>query len=82
MYWSLTLTRMPLTNINENLTTISLKMDIAFNIIFAMEAVVKIIAMGFFMDKGSYFEPWNVLDFFIVSIIDWYELRISWYSCY
>ena len=48
-------------------------MDIAFNIIFAMEAVVKIIAMGFFMDKGSYLtEPWNVLDFFIVvaSLID------------
>ena len=38
-----------------------------------MEALVKIIAMGFCLDKGSYLtEPWNVLDFFIVvsSLID------------
>ena len=48
-------------------------MDIAFNMIFTCEAVIKIIAMGFFLNKGSYLtEPWNVLDFFIVvsALID------------
>ena len=60
-------------SLSENLTSISAKIDIVFNIIFAMEALVKIIAMGFCLDKGSYLtEPWNVLDFFIVvsSLID------------
>lgn len=40
--------------IDKDLTLVSEKMDIGFNIIFAMEACIKIIAMGFFMDKGSY----------------------------
>ena len=52
---------------------LSSKMDYAFNIIFTMEATIKIISFGFFFDRGSYLrEPWNQLDFFIVvsSLID------------
>ena len=36
---------------------------------FTIEAVMKIIAMGFFLHEGSYLRNgWNVLDFFIVVI--------------
>lgn len=47
--------------------------DLLLNIIFVSEAAFKIIAFGFFFDKGSYLRnSWNILDFFIViiSIID------------
>ena len=40
-----------------------------FNIIFIVEASVKITAMGFVLHKKSYLrEAWNCLDFFIVMI--------------
>jgi hypothetical protein len=47
--------------------------DTFFNISFAIECFLKIIALGFAMDDGSYMrESWNQLDFFIVmtSLVD------------
>jgi hypothetical protein len=36
-------------------------------IIFCVEALIKIIAMGFFVGQRSYLrKPWNVIDFIIV----------------
>jgi voltage-dependent calcium channel L type alpha-1D len=58
----------PLNNPNGT-TNIFLKYaDIVFTIIFAMEAFMKIVSYGFFMNgKDSYIRnPWNILDFFIV----------------
>lgn len=55
------------------LSSLSAKIDYTFNIIFTLEALIKIISLGFFFDKGSYLrEPWNQLDFFIVvsALID------------
>lgn len=49
------------------------KFDIAISSLFALESVVKAIALGFVMDENSYLrENWNRLDFFIVlaSMID------------
>ena len=47
--------------------------DNSFNVLFAIECVLKIIAFGFFMDDGSYLrDSWNQLDFIIVcsSLVD------------
>jgi hypothetical protein len=47
--------------------------DYFFTVFFALESATKALALGFFMDDGSYLrESWNQLDFFIVltSIID------------
>jgi len=44
-----------------------------FTYFFMTEAVLKIIAYGFVLDKNSYLrENWSVLDFFIVltSLVD------------
>ena len=52
---------------------VSEKLDITFNVLFIIECVLKVIALGFTMDDGSYLrDSWNGLDFFIVvtSIID------------
>jgi len=52
---------------------ISNEFDFIFNYLFILECVLKIIALGFAMDEGSYMrDGWNKLDFFIVttSIID------------
>jgi len=52
--------------INEDL-------DYIFNYLFIFEMTLKILALGFTMDEGSYLrDSWNGLDFFIVvtSIID------------
>ena len=52
---------------------ISQELDYYFNYLFIVEMVLKIIALGFAMDEGSYLrDSWNGLDFFIVvtSIID------------
>ena len=41
--------------------------DTVFLAVFTGEMMVKIVAMGFFMDKGSYLrDTWNWLDFFVV----------------
>ena len=47
--------------------------DIVLNVLFLIELIIKIIAMGFGMDEGSYIrETWNQLDCFIVftSLLD------------
>jgi len=42
-------------------------MDVAFNVVFFIEFVVKVITMGFCLHPGSYLRnSWNQLDFFIV----------------
>ena len=41
--------------------------DYFFTIAFIIEMVIKLIALGFVMDEGSYLrDNWNRLDFFIV----------------
>lgn len=60
-------------NETSDLKTISDDFDIFFNACFIFEAVLKIVALGFFFDSGSYMRNyWNILDFCIVmgSIID------------
>ena len=42
-------------------------MDLFFTISFTMESLIKSVALGFALDRGSYLtESWNQLDFFIV----------------
>lgn len=58
---------------DNQLVVISNELDFIFNYLFIVECVLKIIALGFAMDEGSYMrDSWNRLDFFIVvtSIID------------
>jgi len=44
------------------------KIGSAFAIIFAVEAFIKIIALGFIGHKYAYIrDPWNILDFIIAS---------------
>ena len=46
---------------------VSERMDTTFNHCFNVECVLKVIALGFAMDEGSYLrDSWNKLDFFIV----------------
>ena len=41
----------------------------AFSVIFVLESIIKIIAMGFIFHKHSYLrDAWNCLDFFIVVV--------------
>ena len=50
-------------------TPIQEKIDLGFSAIFIFECVCKVIAMGFVFNSRSYLrDPWNCLDFFIVSI--------------
>jgi len=51
--------------------------DAIFNIIFLLEAVFKICALGFILDEGSYLrDNWNKIDIIIVicSIFDFENL--------
>lgn len=42
--------------------------EILFNVIFTFEMVTKIVAMGFFQNKGTYLRSgWNIMDFVIVA---------------
>lgn len=57
----------------SQIVQVSLELDYIFNYLFILEMVLKVIALGFAMDEGSYLrDSWNGLDFFIVvtSIID------------
>jgi hypothetical protein len=59
--------------VSEIFDRVSNLIDFSFNILFIVEMVVKIVAEGLVMDRGSYLrDSWNSLDFFIVmsSIID------------
>jgi hypothetical protein len=41
--------------------------DLTFLIIYTIEMILKIIALGFFMNTNSYLrDSWNVLDFTVV----------------
>jgi len=47
--------------------------DYFFTVVFALESLIKSIALGFMIDKGTYIrDTWSQLDFFIVvtSTID------------
>jgi len=60
-------------NISIDITVESDQIDLALVVMFALEAIMKIIAFGLIADESSYLRnPWNSLDFFIlvVSIID------------
>lgn len=57
-------------------------LDTSFNLIFLSECIMKILALGFIMQRGSYLrDSWNKLDFFIVciSVFDFQSL-ITKYS--
>jgi hypothetical protein len=54
---------------NASLEKVLESIDIAFNILFTCEAVLKIMRNGFFVAKTSYLrDSWSQLDFFIVSV--------------
>ena len=54
---------------DSQIVKISNDSDFVFNYLFITECVLKVIALGFAMDEGSYLtDSWNRLDFFIVSI--------------
>jgi len=66
----------------DNLTeqNIANYIDIGFNSLFFLEALMKIISYGMFMDRGSYLrDTWNQLDFSIVliSVIDMFMTSIN-----
>jgi hypothetical protein len=43
--------------------------DIIFTVIYSLEAVIKVVALGFVIHINSYLrDPWNVLDFVVVII--------------
>jgi hypothetical protein len=51
--------------------------DFIFLIIYTIEMILKIIAMGFFMRAHSYLrDTWNVLDFLVV-ILGWISLNFA-----
>ena len=55
------------TETQEQLTEFVESSELVFTILFTIEMVVKMVAMGFFWDKGSYLrDPWNWLDFIVV----------------
>jgi len=57
--------------------------DCLLNIVFIVECVLKILGMGFIMQKGSYLrDSWNKLDFLIVliSLFDFYSIAQKYSS--
>lgn len=45
------------------------KIDIGFSVVFLLECIIKVIAMGFVVHKEAYLrEAWNCLDFSIVLV--------------
>ena len=45
----------------------SANIDMGFLIIYTVEMILKVIALGFIMEKNSYLrDPWNILDFIVV----------------
>lgn len=62
---------------NEKISLIFDILDTLFNSIFIVECVIKILSLGFIMDKGTYLrDSWNKLDFLIVlfSLFDFNTL--------
>jgi hypothetical protein len=53
----------------ETITENSNTIDFVFLLIYTMEMILKIIAMGFFMRAHSYLrDSWNILDFMVVML--------------
>ena len=45
------------------------KIDVVFSVIFLIECIIKIMAMGFVTHKNAYIrDAWNIMDFLIVII--------------
>ena len=45
------------------------KIDVVFSLIFLAECIIKIVAMGFLLNKKTYLrDAWNIMDFAIVII--------------
>lgn len=62
---------------NEYITTHNETIDFVFLLIYTMEMVLKIIAMGFFMRAHSYLrDSWNILDFTVV-VLGWVSLTLK-----
>lgn len=62
------------------LQLISDAFDSLFTWAFAIECLVRVIALGFIMDSGSYLrDSWNQLDFFIVvtSLVDFFLRNVE-----
>jgi len=58
-------------------------LDAVFNIVFFLECIAKILAMGFVLDEGSYLrDNWNKIDIIIVlcSIFDFQNLFTKYFS--
>ena len=61
----------------ESINKYSDDIDMVFLLIYTVEMVLKIIAMGFFMRAHSYLrDTWNVLDF-VVVILGWVSLYLA-----
>ena len=45
-------------------------LDRIFLVIFSIEMILKIIAMGFFMEPHSYLrDPWNIVSFSVIQLV-------------
>ena len=54
---------------DSTIVSVSNDLDSVINYAFILECILKVIALGFAMDEGSYLrDSWNRLDFFIVSV--------------
>ena len=52
---------------DSTIVKVSEELDYIFNYLFNIECILKVVALGFTMDEGSYLrDSWNKLDFFIV----------------
>lgn len=73
----------PLNDPNSTFSRILGIVDAIFTVIFTIEAIIKIIALGFFTSSGilkSYLQNgWNVLDF-VVVIISLYDLSSMYHG--
>ena len=59
----------PLLNPESTFAISLVYMDYALTAIFSIEMMLKVIALGFWMDEGSYLRnSWNILDFIVVVI--------------
>lgn len=62
---------------NDYITIHNETIDFIFLVIYTMEMVLKIIAMGFFMRAHSYLrDSWNILDFTVV-VLGWVSLTLK-----
>lgn len=54
---------------NEENSAFSIIIENLFLSLYTLEMLLKIIGLGFVVNKGSYLrDPWNILDFIIVTL--------------